>query len=133
MKIADKEFYCCFRERAVPCGHHGTDPPRRQTEPAEQTALGHELKKTEAAAPTVTSAGNIEYWTCARCGRQFFDEAGAREVKDPDELILPTLEPEPEAGCPLCGRTHGSGLIDRLTGWLHLQIYRVRSFFGGVC
>ena len=104
-----------------------------ETEPAEQPALGHELKKTEAAAPTVTSAGNIEYWTCARCGRQFFDEAGAREVKDPDELILPALEPEPEAGCPLCGRTHGSGLIERLTGRLHLLIHLLRSFFDRVC
>ncbi len=103
------------------------------TEAAAQPALGHAPEKTEAAAPTASAAGNIEYWTCERCGKRFFDAAGTREVEDPDELILPALGPEAAAGCPVCGGAHGRGLIDRLTGWLHLLIYRVRSFFGGVC
>ena len=104
-----------------------------ETEPAEQPALGHVLEKTEAVQPTVSGAGNIEYWTCSRCGRQFFDAEGTREVEDPDTLVLPALEPEPEAGCPLCGRTHEGGVIERLIGRLHLLIHLLRSFFDRVC
>lgn len=41
-------------------------------------ALGHDLVKTEAVAPTCTEDGNIAYWTCKRegCGKIFSDEAG---------------------------------------------------------
>lgn len=104
------------------------------TTPAEQPALGHAPEKTEAAAPTATAAGHIEYWTCSRCGKQFFDEAATQAVEDPAALVLPALAPEAETdGCPVCGKTHDGGMFDRLTGWFHALFHRIRSFFEVVC
>ena len=42
--------------------------------------LGHDLRKTEAKPATCTVNGNIEYWTCSRCGKIFSDEAGTAEI-----------------------------------------------------
>ena len=50
-------------------------------------ALGHDLKKTEAKDATCTEAGNIEYWTCSRCGETFSDEAGTTPVSEEETLI----------------------------------------------
>ena len=102
-----------------------------ETKPVELPATGHTLKKTEAAQPTATTEGNIEYWTCERCGKRFLDAGGTREVEDPDALVIPAAGPE--EGCPVCGRTHKCGLIDRLTGWFHMLIRIFRSFFDRVC
>ena len=104
-----------------------------ETAPAEQPALGHAPEKTEATAPTATAAGHIAYWTCSRCGKQFFDEAGTQAVEDPEALVIPALAPETEANCPVCGKTHNGGVFDRLTGWFHTLIHRIRSFFEIVC
>lgn len=94
------------------------------TEPVELPALGHTLCKTEAVQPTATSEGNIEYWTCTRCGAQFYDAEGTQKVDDPAALILP-----PDNRCPLCGRTHDSGAFDRWIGRVHKALYWIRSLF----
>lgn len=104
-----------------------------ETEPAARPALGHTLEKTEAARPTATSAGNIEYWTCSRCGKQFFDAAGTQAVEDPDTLVLPALGPDAETLCPVCGKTHTGGVFDRLTGWFHRLLHLLCSFFDRIC
>ena len=41
---------------------------------------GHKLTHTAAKDATCTAAGNIEYWTCSRCGKYFTDSAGATEI-----------------------------------------------------
>lgn len=33
------------------------------------------MRHVDAKAATMTDEGNIEYWTCADCGRYFLDEA----------------------------------------------------------
>ena len=103
------------------------------TEPVEQPASGHSLEKTEATQPTASSAGNIAYWTCIRCGKRFFDEAGTREVEDPEALVLPAIETE--AGCALCGKTHNGNAADRLIGAMHSLIHwfiALKGFFAAL-
>lgn len=50
-------------------------------------ALGHNLIKTEKKEATCTEDGNIEYWTCERCGELFKDSAG-KETINQEETIL---------------------------------------------
>ena len=50
-------------------------------------ALGHDLTKTEAEMVTCTEAGNIEYWTCERCGKIFSDAEGTTEITLEDTVI----------------------------------------------
>ena len=50
-------------------------------------ALGHSVTKTNAKAETCTSDGNIECWTCTRCGSHFEDQAATKIVKDEDFII----------------------------------------------
>lgn len=45
-------------------------------------ACVHTMEKTDAVAPTCGKDGNIEYYTCSKCGKKFTDEAGTREVVD---------------------------------------------------
>lgn len=40
-------------------------------------ALGHDLERVEAVAPTCTEAGVTEHWACSRCGALFADSAGS--------------------------------------------------------
>ena len=42
--------------------------------------LGHNMAKTEAVEPTYWNAGNNAYYTCARCGKVYKDEAGKTET-----------------------------------------------------
>ncbi len=95
-----------------------------KAEPIEVPALGHALQKTEAVQPTATSGGNIEYWTCTRCGAQFTDAEGTQKVEDPAALILP-----PDNSCPLCGRTHERSAFDKWIGRIHKVLYWIRSLF----
>ena len=43
-------------------------------------ALGHDMTHHEAVAATCTVNGNIEYWSCSRCEKNFSDEAGTKEA-----------------------------------------------------
>ena len=43
---------------------------------------GHAPVKTEAKAATCTEDGNIDYWTCSRCGKTYSDEACTTEVSE---------------------------------------------------
>ena len=45
-------------------------------------ALGHEMTFHEAKAATCTEAGNVAYYSCGRCGKNFSDEAGTTEITD---------------------------------------------------
>jgi hypothetical protein len=49
------------------------------TKTYEDDALGHSITKVEAAAPACGS-GNIEYWYCGICHKNFSDEAGTTEI-----------------------------------------------------
>ena len=62
-------------------------------------ALGHTMTKTEAVAPTHTTPGNNEYYTCSRCGKVYKDEAGKTETTVEAE----TLEKLPGVASGECG------------------------------
>ena len=53
-------------------------------------ALGHDLIHHDAVAPTTTTFGNVEYWTCSRCGKYFSDAGGNTETTAEAVRILPT-------------------------------------------
>ena len=42
----------------------------------------HQLTKTEKKAATCIEDGNIEYWTCERCGKHFSDAEGKNEITE---------------------------------------------------
>ena len=58
-------------------------------------ALGHDLVKTEAVAPTSEEPGNTEYWTCTACGKYFSDAEGKNEIAK-DSWIIPATGPNQE-------------------------------------
>lgn len=45
------------------------------------------MVKTEAKAATHEEDGNIEYYTCSKCGKKYNDEMGTSELTD-EEIIL---------------------------------------------
>ena len=45
-------------------------------------ALGHTMTFHEAKAATCTETGNVAYYSCSRCGKNFSDEAGTTEITD---------------------------------------------------
>ena len=47
----------------------------------------HEMVKTEEKAATHEEDGNIEYYTCSKCGKKYNDEMGTSELTD-EEIIL---------------------------------------------
>ncbi len=52
---------------------------------------GHEISKVAAAEPTHEEPGNLEHYTCIRCGTLFEDENGAQTLT-PDQVLLPKGE-----------------------------------------
>ena len=55
-----------------------------------KVAANHDLSKTEAKAATCTEAGNIEYWTCSECGKNFSDEKGETEISQEETVVAAT-------------------------------------------
>lgn len=47
----------------------------------------HTMKKTEAVAATQTKDGNIEYYTCEKCGKLYKDPEGTTEITVEDTII----------------------------------------------
>jgi len=78
-------------------------------------ALGHDMRKVEAVAPTYTATGNNEYYTCSRCGRAFKDEQGEIETTVEAET-LPKLDKGTEIR-PVAASTLISGGKLTLTAW----------------
>ena len=78
-------------------------------------ALGHDMAKVEAVAPTYVAAGNNEYYTCSRCGKAFKDELGEIETTVEEEA-LPKLDKGIEIR-PVDTSTLSSGRKLTLTAW----------------
>lgn len=51
----------------------------------------HNLVKTEAKAPTYTTAGNTEYYTCNICNKLFSDATAEKIISNVDDVVLPQL------------------------------------------
>lgn len=50
----------------------------------------HNMVKTEAKAATCEEDGNIEYYTCSKCGKNYNDEIGIHELTDAEIVIKAT-------------------------------------------
>ena len=50
----------------------------------------HAMVKTEAKPATCEEDGNIEYYTCSKCGKKYNDEAGTRELTETEIIIKAT-------------------------------------------
>ena len=79
------EYWKCSRCGGTFSDEAGTTPVSEEDIVIE--ALGHDLVHTEAKDATCTETGNIEYWTCSRCGEMFSDEAGTTPVEEKDAVI----------------------------------------------
>ena len=84
----NNEYYTCST-----CGKVYKDEQGDAETTAEAEvlpALGHDMEKTEATAPTHTAGGNNAYYTCRTCGKVFQDAQGTRETT-PEQEQLPRL------------------------------------------
>lgn len=52
-------------------------------------ALGHNLTRVPAKAPTATEPGNLEYWYCDACKGYFKDAAGTQQYTGLDAVTIP--------------------------------------------
>ena len=59
----------------------------------ELDSTNHNLENIPAKAATVTETGNIEYWHCKDCGKNFADEKGENEIGLAD-TVTQKLPPE---------------------------------------
>ena len=74
-KAATEEATGLKHEECTVCGY-------KQNENTEIPVLSHihSMVRTEAASATCTEDGNIEYYTCSKCGKLYSDEAGNNEI-----------------------------------------------------
>lgn len=74
-KAATEEDTGLKHEECTVCGY-------KQNENTEIPVLSHihSMVKTEAASATCTEDGNIEYYTCSKCGKLYSDEEGNNEI-----------------------------------------------------
>ena len=107
------EYWHC-----LDCDEHFADADCTQVISEVDTvlpALGHDMTKVEAVAPTYVAAGNNEYYTCSRCGKAFKDEQGEIETTVEEET-LPKLDKDIEIR-PVDTSTLSSGRKLTLTAW----------------
>lgn len=54
------------------------------------TCSSHTLAKVDGVAATCETDGNMEHWTCSKCGRNYADAAGTKELADADMVLKAT-------------------------------------------
>ena len=52
-----------------------------QTKEVPIPATGHSVTHHDAVSATCTEAGNVEYWSCPKCNKNFSDEAGTTALE----------------------------------------------------
>jgi len=123
--------------------HDKEDPPQKE-EPDKETPEVkphvHNLAHTEAAKPTCTASGNVEYWFCADCGKYFSDGDCLNEISKEDLIIAlkghtPVTDAAVAADCVHTGLTEGSHCSDCNAVLTEQQIIEktAHKFDGGKC
>jgi len=72
----------------------------------------HVLTETSANPASCTVDGNIQYWSCATCGKYYADAAGTTEITDKESVkVSAACQPEADDGdcttavkCSICGK-----------------------------
>jgi len=80
------EYYTCSRCNKLFSDAEGETEITKEA--TIEIAPGHETKKVEAKEATCSEAGNIEYYTCSRCGELFSDAEGNNKITKEDTLII---------------------------------------------
>ena len=102
---------------------------------AKETAA-HSLTHVDAKAATTEAEGNVEYYHCSVCGKNFSDQSGKAELTKvtTDKLPKqeePTTQKQDDSGskskgdCKYCGETHSGPF-----GWLIKIIHSILAMFG---
>ncbi len=92
----NKDYWECQR-----CHEKYLDAAGKILESAENSAvidaLGHDVKKVEAKAPTCQVPGNVEYYECSRCHDFFEDAEATRAITDKTTVVISTVAHEAAA------------------------------------
>ena len=101
-EAGNNAYYTCSTCHKVYKDEAGTQETTAQAEILK--ALGHAMTRTEAKAPTCTTAGTNGYYTCGTCRKVFKDTAGAQETTVEAEVLeaLGHSMVKTEAKAPAC-------------------------------
>ena len=69
-------------EECTVCGYK-----QNENTAIDKLAHTHNMKKTEKVDATCEKDGNIEYYTCTKCGKLYTDEAGTKEITLADTIV----------------------------------------------
>ncbi len=100
MEAGNAEYWTC-----KDCGKYFTDAELTTEEPAEFfviPALGHAKVHYEAVAATCTATGNVEFWHCTRCGKNYADEDCTIELETVTTQMIAHALTHHEAVAPTC-------------------------------
>ena len=57
-------------------------------------AANHKLTLVKAEEATAAKEGNIEYYHCENCGKDYYDEAGIKEIATKEAIVIKKLAPK---------------------------------------
>ena len=57
-------------------------------------AANHKLTLVKAEEATAAKEGNIEYYHCENCGKDYYDEAGSEEIATKEAIVIRKLAPK---------------------------------------
>ncbi len=80
-KAATEEETGLKHEECTVCGYK-----RNEGTVIDKLEHVHAMQKTEAIPATCTEDGNIEYYTCTKCGKLYRDENGLNEIAQADTV-----------------------------------------------
>lgn len=81
------EYYTCSDCGKIYKDAEGKEEITKAETVIEKLAHTHNLRKTAAKKATKYTQGNIEYYTCTRCGKIYKDAGGTKEIKLADTVI----------------------------------------------
>ena len=61
----------------------------------DYVVAAHQLTKILEKSPTEQSEGNISYWYCQKCGKNYYDEKAEKEIVDTALIKIPKLAANP--------------------------------------
>ena len=73
------------------------------------TALGHDMTHHEMVTESCTEDGNVEFFSCSRCGKDFLEAEGFTEILPANTIVPATghVDADTDGKCDKCGITIG--------------------------
>ena len=104
-----------------------TDCGAEKTEPIPINSSAHSMTYVPAKNATTEAEGNVAYYHCSVCGKNFADQNGTQELTKVTTDKLPKQD-EPQKNyndCKYCGEKHTGAF-----GWLIKLIHSILAAFG---